>query len=466
MCSAQREQWGSLGNGDSRGQGCPLGSAQREQWGSLGRRNNREWLAREEGLHVGRHSEDALKFPRKGDCAVGKRMQVKIPAVFMRGGTSRAVFFREDIMAPYDQRTRDHIILTALGSPDPDGRQIDGLGGGISSLSKAAIIGRSPTPGYDVTFNFAQVDVKKPFVDWSGTCGNMSAAVGPFAIDEGLVSAVEPITRIHVLATNTGKSYIAHVPVRDGQAEVEGDYTIDGVPAPGARIALEYLHPDGSLGGALLPTGTPQQHITLASGRTVTISIVDAAIPMVYVGAEELGADATRLAPDLDRDQALQALLEEIRCHGAVLLGLAKNVEAAHHNVKAIPKVAMVAAPAAYQSSSGRTIVPDQIDLVARAISMENTHRTFPATSSMCTAVAAAVQGTVVHAVSRAATTERLRLGHPAGVMEVGAKVHRSGETWEVESVTTQRTARRIMEGAILVPSRAMAGKPWFEARA
>jgi 2-methylaconitate cis-trans-isomerase PrpF len=389
-------------------------------------------------------------------------MQHKIPAVFMRGGTSRAVFFREDVMAPYDRVTRDNIILTALGSPDPDGRQIDGLGGGISSLSKAALIGRSTNPAYDVTFNFAQVDVKKPFVDWSGTCGNMSAAVGPFAIDEGLVPAVEPVTRIHVLATNTGKSYMAHVPVRDGQAEVDGDYRIDGVPGPGACIALEYLKPDGSLGGALLPTGMPRQQIRLADGREVTISIVDAALPMVYVRAADVGAEATRLAPELDRDQALQAVLEEIRCQAVVLLGLAPSVEVAHETVKAIPKIAMVAPPAAYQSSSDRSITVEHIDLVARAISMENTHRTFPATSSMCTAVAAAVAGTVVHEVSRAATTERLRLGHPAGVMEVGAKVYRCGSDWEVESVTTRRTARRIMEGCILVPQRAMEGKPWF----
>lgn len=389
-------------------------------------------------------------------------MQVKIPAVFMRGGTSRAVFFREDVMVPYDKAAWDNIILTALGSPDPDGRQIDGLGGGISSLSKAAIIGRSTSPDYDITFNFAQVDVKKPFVDWSGTCGNMSAAVGPFAIDEGFISAVEPVTRIRVLATNTGKGYIAHVPVRDGQAEVDGDFAIDGVPGPGARIALEYLKPDGSLGGDLLPTGETRQQITLTDGRAVTISIVDAALPMVYVRAEELGADATRLAPDLDSDKALQATLEEIRCHGAVLLGLAPTLEEAHERVKAVPKIAMVASAASYRSSSGRTVARESIDLLARAISMENTHRTFPATSSMCTAVAAAIIGTVVHEVSQAPTPERLRLGHPAGIMEVGAQVRHNGTQWEVESVTTQRTARRIMEGCVLVPQRALEGKPWF----
>ena len=390
-------------------------------------------------------------------------MQQKIPAVFMRGGTSRAVFFAEDDMAPYDLATRERIILAALGSPDPDGRQIDGLGGGISSLSKAAIIGRCTDGQSDVTFNFAQVDVRTPFVDWSGTCGNMSAAVGPFAIDQGLLAAVEPVTQVRVLAINTGKRFIAHVPVRDGYAATEGDYHIDGVPAPGSRIALEYLEPGGSLGGALLPTGQPQQRLTLSDGRQVTLSIVDAAIPMVYVRAADVAADATLLAPQLDADSVLQKLLEDIRCHAAVLLGLATSITDAHERVKAIPKIAMVAPPAMYQSSSAQRIDQEHIDLVARAISMQNTHRTFPATSSMCTAVAAAIEGTVVHTVCRATTSERLRLGHPAGIMEIGAKVVRQDDTWYAESVTTQRTARRIMEGCICVPRSYMEGKPWYD---
>jgi hypothetical protein len=390
-------------------------------------------------------------------------MQQKIPAVFMRGGTSRAVFFAESDMAPYDLPTRERIILAALGSPDPDGRQIDGLGGGISSLSKAAIIGPCADGLSDVTFNFAQVDVRKPFVDWSGTCGNMSAAVGPFAIDQGLVPAVEPVTQVRVLATNTGKRYVAHIPVSDGCTATEGDYRIDGVPAPGARIALEYLEPGGSLGGQLLPTGQPQQCLTLSDGRQVTISIVDAAIPMVYVRAADVAADATRLAPELDADGALQTTLEEIRCHAAVLLGLAQNLDDAHARVKAIPKIAMVAPPAAYQSSSGKRIAVEQIDVVARAISMQNTHRTFPATSSMCTAVAAAIAGTVVQQVCRAASSERLRLGHPAGIIDIGAKVAQRNGVWFAESVTTQRTARRIMDGWIYVPRSYMEGKPWYE---
>ena len=389
-------------------------------------------------------------------------MQHRIPAVFMRGGTSRAVFFTETAMRPYAPDVRDAIILTALGSPDPYGRQIDGLGGGISSLSKAAIIGRCNGQEADATFNFAQVDVHRPFVDWSGTCGNMSAAVGPFAIDEGLVEAVEPVTRVWVLATNTGKRYIAHVPVRNGRAEVEGDTTVDGVPGTGAGIALEYLEPGGSLGGALLPTGRPQQPMTLSSGHRISVSLVDAALPMVYVRASELGADATLPAPELDADTALQAVLEEIRCRAAVLFGLADDAEQATETVKAVPKVALVAPPADYSSSAGKAIASDLIDLVARAISMGNTHRTFPGTASMCTAVAAAVEGTVVHEVARPDRGARLRLGHPAGVMPVAAQVHQKDGDWQVDSVTTQRTARRIMEGAVLVPPSAMTGNPWF----
>lgn len=391
-------------------------------------------------------------------------MQHKIPAVFMRGGTSRAVFFTQAAMQPYDDTTRDAIILTALGSPDPYGRQIDGLGGGISSLSKAAIIGPCGSPEADVTFNFAQVDVHKPFVDWSGTCGNMSAAVGPFAIDEGLIQPIEPVTRVWVLATNTGKRYIAHVPVQDGRAVVEGGYTVDGVPGSGARIALEYLEPGGTLGGDLLPTGQPRQQITLSDGRQVSVSLVDAALPMVYVRAEELGADATLLAPQLDADTGLQAVLEEIRCRAAMLFGLAADVRQATETVKAVPKVALVAPPADYTGSAANAIAADSVDVVARAISMRNAHRTFPGTASMCTAVAAAVEGTVVHEVARPERGARLRLGHPAGIMEIAAQVQRKAGVWQAESVTTQRTARRIMEGAILVPPSTMAGKPWFNA--
>jgi hypothetical protein len=389
-------------------------------------------------------------------------MQLKIPAAFMRGGTSRAVVFKEEVLAGYDASTRDLIILAAMGSPDPYGRQVDGLGGGISSLSKVAIVGRGTDGETDVCFTFGQVDVERPLVDYLGTCGNISAAIGPFAIDEGMVPAVEPVTAVRVLATNTGKRYIAYVPVRHGQAETEGDYVIDGVPGPGARIALEFLDPGGSLGGRVLPTGHPIDVLKLASGRDIAVSLVDAAAPMAFVRADDVGARATELPPALDADGALQALLEEIRSRAAVVLGLAQGVQQAREQVKAIPKIAMVAAPTSYRTTRDGVIEAEQIDLVARMISMGKTHRTFAGTSSMCTAVAAAIPGTVVNEVARQSLPDRVRIGHPAGVIEVGAKVRPQGDDWRVESVTTQRTARRIMDGFIYVPQSYIQGKPWF----
>ena len=265
-------------------------------------------------------------------------MQIKIPAAFWRGGTSRAVFFKEEDLASYDAPTRDLIILAALGSPDPYGRQIDGLGGGISSLSKVGIIGRGGESDPTVRFTFGQVDVERPFVDYLGTCGNMSAAVGPFAIDEGMIPAIEPVTPVRVLSTNTGKHYIAYVPVRDGRAETEGDYMIDGVPGPGARIALEFLDPGGSTGGRVLPTGHATDTLRLEDGRQVTVSLVDAAAPMVFVLAAEVGANATELPQDLDANQALQHLLEEIRACAAVHLGMAESIVQAKEKVKADPQ--------------------------------------------------------------------------------------------------------------------------------
>jgi 2-methylaconitate cis-trans-isomerase PrpF len=389
-------------------------------------------------------------------------MQIKIPAAFWRGGTSRAVFFKEDDLASYDAPTRDLIILAALGSPDPYGRQVDGLGGGISSLSKVGIIGRGTDAETDVTFTFGQVDVERPFVDYLGTCGNMSAAVGPFAIDEGMVPAVEPITAVRVLSTNTGKHYIAYIPVRDGRAETEGGYAIDGVPGPGARIALEFRDPGGSRGGRVLPTAHVTDTMILDDGRRMTVSIVDAAAPMVFVLAEELGIRTTELPQDLDANSALQHLLEEIRARAAVQLGMAESVAQAREKVKAIPKIAMVAPPTAYRTTRDTPIGTDQVDLVSRMISMGKTHRTFAGTSSMCLAVAAAIPGTVVHAVACRSLPDRVRIGHPAGIMEIGAKVQPEGEDWLVESVTTQRTARRIMDGFIYVPQSYMQGKPWF----
>ena len=259
-------------------------------------------------------------------------MQLKIPASFWRGGTSRAVFFKEEDLASYDAPTRDLIILAALGSPDPYGRQVDGLGGGISSLSKVGIIGR----GTD-----AETDVRSPLDRWMsndhlltiwGTCGNMSAAIGPFAIDEGWVRPIEPVTPVRVLSTNTGKHYLAYVPVRDGQAETEGDYSIDGVPSPGRGSRSSSSTPVGQQEGVCCRRAH-HRHAGLESGRRVTVSLVDAATPMVFVLAEELGASGIELPQDLDANHALQDRLEEIRAQAAVQLGMAESVAQAREKV-------------------------------------------------------------------------------------------------------------------------------------
>jgi 2-methylaconitate cis-trans-isomerase PrpF len=392
--------------------------------------------------------------------------QVKVPAAFYRGGTSRAVLFREADLAAYDDAAQRAIILAALGSPDPYGREIDGLGGGISSLSKVAVVGAAGAEsGADVTFRFGQVNVETPVVEFLGTCGNISSAIGPFAIDEGLVPAVEPVTTVRVLSVNTGQLYLCHVPVRDGRAEVEGDYVIDGVPGPAGRVALEFLEPGGSLGKGLLPTGHVRESVTLADGRTVDISIVDAANPMVYVRAADLGSDATERPEAVDANLALHAALEEIRDHAAVRLGLAPDPATAHTSAKAIPKVVMVAPPASYQTTGGSSLPADRIDLTARMLSMGKCHRTMAGTGAICTAVAAAIQGTVVHEVTRAGAgaAGEVRIGHGAGVLDIGVKAERRPEGWHVVSVSTFRSARRIMDGHIYVPTRYLDGTAWFQ---
>ena len=392
--------------------------------------------------------------------------QVTVPAAFYRGGTSRAVLFRAADLAPYDDEAQRTIILAALGSPDPHGREIDGLGGGISSLSKVAIVGpAAPGSGADVTFKFGQVDVERPVVEFLGTCGNISSAVGPFAVDEGMVPAVEPITTVRVLSVNTGQLYVTHVPVRDGRAEVEGDYGIDGVPGVGARIAMEFLEPGGSLGKGVLPTGQAREQITLAAGRAFDVSIVDAANPMVFVRAADLGATATERPEAIDADQFLHATLEALRDHAAVRLGLAPDPETAHEQAKAVPKVVMVAGPVSYTTTGGVELSDDRVDLVARMLSMGKTHRTIAGTAAFCTAVAAGIDGTVVQAVTRVGAGARgeVRIGHPAGVLDVGVAVENRPDGPYARSVSTFRTARRIMDGQVYVPSRYLDGSAWFQ---
>ena len=394
-------------------------------------------------------------------------MDRPVPASFWRGGTSRAVLFTAHDLAGYDDGQVDAIILAALGSPDPDGRQIDGLGGGSSSLSKAAVVGPAPPgSGADVAYRFAQVEIGEPLVDFTGNCGNISAAIGPFAVDNGLVEPGDGSTDVVVLSANTGQLCRARVPTRQGRYEPAGDFTIQGVPGTASRIALTYIDPSGSIGRGPLPTGAPREQIGTGDGRSVTASIVDLANPAVFVRADEMGATATAPAGVLDSDHDLQARLEHMRCEAAVRMGLATSRDEAARQ-PTIPKVAMVGPAASYGASSGQPVTAESIDVAVRLISMRRTHRTVALTGAMALAGAAALPGTVVADVvtGGARPDRRLRIGHPAGVIEIGVTAeHDSGGGWRFPAVTVDRTAREIMRGSVLVPETHLTGEAWYRA--
>jgi hypothetical protein len=368
--------------------------------------------------------------------------QRRVRAVYMRGGTSRCLCFHsEDLPAP--GRERDAILLAALGSPDPYGRQLDGLGGGISSLSKACIVGPPTHPGADVDYTFAQVDVKAPLVHYAGNCGNCSSAIGPFAIDEKLVAPSgtsgngEALVTIH--NTNTKKVIVAHVPVKNGEAAVEGDFELPGVPGRGARIALDFLDPGGAVTGRLLPTGRARDVV-----EGVEASLVDATNPLVFVRARDLGLDGTETPAAVDANRAVSERLEKIRTAAARLMGIPPG--------PAVPKVVFVAPPAAFTALDGTAHAAADADVLGRVISMGNCHRAFALTAAMCLAVAAQIEGTVVSECSQAAKGADVRLAHPSGVLPIAAGVgRRDGAPW-AERVTVYRTARRLMEGFVRVP--------------
>ena len=363
--------------------------------------------------------------------------QRKIRAVYMRGGTSRCLVFHQADLPP-DGAARDRILLAALGSPDPYGRQLDGMGGGISSLSKACIIGAATHPGADVDYTFAQVEVGKAVVDYKGNCGNCSSSVGPFAIDEGLVKAVEGETLVRIHNTNTRKLIVAHVPVRDGEAAVEGDFELAGVAGRGARIALDFLDPGGAGTGRLLPTGAPRETLD-----GLDASLVDATNPVVFVRAKDLGLAGTETPHEIDADRALSARLEAIRVEAARRMGIPGSA--------AVPKIAVVAPATAFTALDGVQHRADAVDVLTRVISMGNCHRAVALTVAMCLAVAARVDGTVVRECAGPADHD-IRLGHPSGVLPIDAAVRpRDGAPW-AERVTVYRTARRLMEGFARVP--------------
>ncbi len=365
--------------------------------------------------------------------------QKKIRAVYMRGGTSKCLAFHEQDLPPAGP-ARDRILLAALGSPDPYGRQLDGLGGGISSLSKACIIGPSSHPDADVDYTFAQIEVGRAHVDYKANCGNCSSSIGPFAIDEHLVKAVEGETLVRIHNTNTKKIIVAHVPVKDGEAAVEGDFELAGVAGHGARIALDFLEPGGAGTGRLLPTGAPRETL-----EGLDASLVDATNPVVFVRARDVDLQGTETPQAIDANRALAARLEAVRVEAARRMGIPGSAS--------VPKVAVVAPPGAFTALDGVAHPTDSVDVLARVISMGNCHRAFALTAAMCLAVAARIAGTVVHECATTATAGApIRLGHPSGVLPLDARVAtRDGAPW-AERVTVYRTARRLMEGFVRVP--------------
>lgn len=369
--------------------------------------------------------------------------QREIPAVFMRGGTSKGLFFHERDL-PVDEADRTAVLLQAMGSPDPYGRQLDGMGGGLSSLSKVAIISPPTRDDADVDYTFVQVAVDAPLLDYGANCGNLSSAVGPFAVDEGLVPAGDGDALVRIHNTNTGKIIHAMFPVADGRAVVSGDLSIPGVSGTGAPVRLDFLDPAGSRTGALLPTGNPVDELHLSSGQVVRASLVDAANPSVIVLAADVGLAGVEAPDVLDADVSSMGLLDEIRRTGAVLMGLgATPAEVPLAN----PRVVLIAAPATYTSLDGRTVDAADHDLTVRLVSMGNVHRAIPVTGALCLGVAARVPGTLVHDIAGAAAA--VRIANPSGVVVVDA-VMAGGRP---VSAALLRTARRLMQGSVTVPA-------------
>jgi len=377
--------------------------------------------------------------------------QKGVRAVFMRGGTSKGVFFHARDL-PEDTARRDALFCAVIGSPDPYGRQLDGLGGGISSLSKVVIIEPSARPGIDVDYTFGQVVVDAPVVDYGATCGNLSSAVGPFAVDEGLLEVPDGEAVVRVHNTNTGKVFESRFAVRNGKARTQGDFTIPGVAGAGARVRLDYLDPAGARTGRLLPTGNVSDQVTLAGGGEIEICCVDATTPCVFVAAADLGLTAAEAPGALETMADALAQLEDLRAQAGVLMGLGATAAAISNTSRSSPRIALVAPPRDMALLDGGTLEAGAMDLSVRAISMGRPHRAVPLTGGMCLAVAANLPGSLVHRLTRPEkmrAAAEIRLGTPSGAIPIGAVVGADGT---VERVTTYRTARRLMEGRVLVP--------------
>ncbi|EGO96916.1 MAG: methylitaconate delta2-delta3-isomerase [Rhodospirillales bacterium] len=375
--------------------------------------------------------------------------QRSLRCLFMRGGSSRGGFFLgEDL--PADERERGALLLAAFGSPDM--RQIDGIGGADALTSKAAIVAPSTRPDADVDYTFCQVSLDSAQIGVGGTCGNMLAGVGPFAIIRGLVPPTAPETTVRIHATNTGQVIIARIPVEDGLPAIEGDCAIPGVPGTGARIGLDFGDCSGAVSGHLLPTGNAYDRISL-DGVAAAVSLVDAATPFVFVRASDLGRKGTESAASIAADEELLARLEAVRGWAATVLGLAASPGTARAASPNVPRVIMVAPPQDYETPEGMIVGAGDVDLCVRQMSMQRPHKALAVTGSICTAVAAAVAGSVIAESALGWRGGPIRLGHPAGVLRVNADIAAEGEKFHIRSAEVERTARPIMDGVLYVPA-------------
>ena len=379
--------------------------------------------------------------------------QVAFPAVFMRGGTSKGFFFhRRDL--PADRAEWDALFLAALGSPDPHGRQLDGMGGGISSLSKVVVVSPSARPGVDIDYLFGQVAVERALVDYRSNCGNLSAAVGPFAVDEGLVPAADGEATLTLHNCNLDQTIETRFEIANGRAVVEGETVLDGVAGQGAPIRLSFLEPGGAVTGRLLPTGNARDLLDVPGEGAIEATLIDASTALVIVRAEALGLSGVELPDAIEADPALAARLEAIRRAGAAAMGLAPETAS-------VPKVAVVAPPADATTLSGARLAAHAVDLTARAISMGRPHRALPLTAALALAAAARIPGTLAVEAARSdmADESPVRLGHPSGIAEVAVDLA-AADPPRIARLTVTRTARRLMEGRVLVPAHRLASAP------
>ena len=390
--------------------------------------------------------------------------QIKIPATYMRGGTSKGVFFKLDDLPEAAQqagRVRDQLLLRVIGSPDPYAKQIDGMGGATSSTSKTVILAKSQQPEHDVDYLFGQVSIDQPFVDWSGNCGNLTAAVGSFAISNGLVDAARipenGICTVRIWQVNIQKTIIAHVPITQGQVQETGDFELDGVTFPAAEVQIEFLDPadDGEDGGAMFPTGNLVDTLEVPEIGRFQATFINAGIPTIFLNAEDIGYTGSELQDAINGDAKALARFETIRAHGAKQMGLIQDISEAASR-QHTPKIAFVSKPKQYVSSSGKTITEQDTDLLVRALSMGKLHHAMMGTAAVAIGTAAAIPGTFVNLAAGGGAREAVRFGHPSGTLRVGAQAIQEKGQWVVKKAVMSRSARVLMEGWVRIPAESL----------